>query len=143
AGAVAAWLLSRKTAAPDAGPSGATLSNPFSLTAALSFAGVYALIRLVAQAAQEHFGASGLYVAAAFSALADVDAVTIAFTRLGPGASGWQVPAAAVTIAVVTNTLVKLGIALATGARRFRLYVTLALGVSAVLGALAGTIVFV
>jgi uncharacterized membrane protein (DUF4010 family) len=141
-GAVAAWLLGRKTAAPDAGPSGAILSNPFSLTAALSFAVVYALVRLVAHAAQEHFGASGLYVAAAFSALTDVDAVTIAFTRLGPDASGWQVPAAAVTIAVVTNTLVKLGIALVAGARRFRLYVTLALGVIAMLGALAGVVVF-
>jgi uncharacterized membrane protein (DUF4010 family) len=78
--------------------------NLFSLTTALSFAGVYAAILLIARAAQEYFGARGMYVAAALAGLADVDAVTIAFTRLGPEMGGWQAPAAAVTIAVVTNT---------------------------------------
>jgi hypothetical protein len=73
---------------------------------------------------------------------AGVDAVTIAFTRLGPETGGWQAPAAAVTIAVVTNTLVKLGIALTAGAEKFRQYVTTALGIMAILGAGVGAVVF-
>lgn len=142
AGAAAAWILGRKTTTAISGLSGTNLANPFSLTAALSFAAVYAVVLLLARAGQEYFGARGMYMAAALAALADVDAVTLAFARLGPDTGGWQAPAAAVTVAVVTNTLVKLGIALAAGVQRFRQYVATALGVMALLGALAGIAVF-
>jgi len=47
-----------------------------------------------------------------------------------------------VAIAVVTNTLVKLGIALTVGAEQFRHYVTIALGIMALLGAGVGVVVF-
>jgi uncharacterized membrane protein (DUF4010 family) len=134
--------LRRRGEGGAAGPSEANLANPFSLTTALSFAGGYAAILLIARAAQEYFGARGMYVAAALAGLADVDAVTIAFTRLGPDTGGWQAPAAAVTIAVVMNTLVKLGIALVAGAEQFRLYVATALGIMAILGAGVGTVLF-
>ena len=141
-GAIAASTFGRTGEASAPGPSGANLANPFSLTTALSFAGVYASILLIARAAQEYFGARGMYVAAALAGLADVDAVTIAFVRLGPEMGGWQAPAAAVAIAVVTNTLVKLGIALTVGAEQFRHYVTIALGIMALLGAGVGVVVF-
>lgn len=142
AGATAAWILGKKTTMALSGPTGTNLANPFSLTAALSFAAVYALVLLLARAGQEYFGARGMYVAAALAALADVDAVTLAFARLGPDTGGWQVPAAAVTVAVVTNTLVKLGIALVAGGQPFRHYVATALGVMALLGTLTGIAVF-
>jgi uncharacterized membrane protein (DUF4010 family) len=52
------------------------------------------------------------------------------------------VPAAAVTVAAVTNSLVKLGIAVATGSPRFRRYVGVSLAATAVVGAAAGLLVY-
>jgi uncharacterized membrane protein (DUF4010 family) len=141
AGLVAAWLLSRRR--PDeAAQSDARIRNPFSLVAALSFAVIYAVVLLVVRGASEYFGASGTYVAAGLSAIADVDAVTIAFARLGPGDLAWRIPAAAVTLAAVVNTLVKLALGLGMGAGRFRRYLVYSLGATAAAGVVAGIAVY-
>jgi len=141
AGLVAAWVLTRRR--PDeAAESGAGIRNPFSLRAALSFAVIYAVVLLVVRGASEYFGTGGTYAAAALSAVADVDAVTIAFARLGPGASLWRDAAAAVTVATVTNTLVKLGLGAGMGAGRFRRYVAVSLAAMAVVGAAGGVVVY-
>jgi uncharacterized membrane protein (DUF4010 family) len=141
AGLVAAWMLSRRRA-EETSESSAQIKNPFSLKAALSFAVIYAVVLLVVRGAREYFGTGGTYAAAGLSALADVDAVTIAFSRLGPGDTLWRVPAAAVTVAAVANTLVKLGIGVGLGAGRFRRYMALSLGSVAVVGAAAGIVVY-
>jgi uncharacterized membrane protein (DUF4010 family) len=141
AGLVAAWLLSRRR--PDEpAESGARIRNPFSLVAALSFAAIYAAVLMVVRGASEYLGVGGTYAAAGLSAVADVDAVTIAFARLGPGDLAWRVPAAAVTVAAVVNTLVKLGIGLGMGAGRFRRHVAVSLGAMAAVGAAAGVAVY-
>ncbi len=141
AGLVAAWVLSRRRPEEPA-ESGTQIRNPFSLRAALSFAVIYALVLLVVRGATEYFGTGGTYVAASLSAVADVDAVTIAFSRLGPGATAWRDPAAAVTVAAVTNTLVKLGLGVGMGAGRFRRYMAISLGATAAAGAIGGIIVY-
>jgi uncharacterized membrane protein (DUF4010 family) len=141
AGLAAAWVLSLRR--PDeTNESGAGIRNPFSVVAALSFAAIYGVVLLVVRGSGEYFGAGGTYAAAALSAVADVDAVTIAFSRSGPGATAWQVPAAAVAVAAVTNTLVKLGIAVGMGTGRFRRYMAVSLGVMAAVGAAAGVVVY-
>ena len=141
AGLIAAWLLSRRRPdEPD--ESGHQIKNPFSLVAALTFAVIYGVVLVVVHGAGVYYGAGGTYAAAGLSAVADVDAVTIAFSRLGPGSTAWQMPAAAVTVAAVTNTLVKLGIAVAMGGGRFRKYVGLSLGATAVVGTAAGLLVY-
>jgi uncharacterized membrane protein (DUF4010 family) len=142
AGIGAAWIIKRRAATSASNATGAKLANPFSLIAALSFAGVYTLVLVLVQAAHEYFGARGVYIAAGLSALADVDAVTIASARLGAGDNEWFVPATAVTIAAVANTLVKLGIALVVGIGSFRWYVAAALGAMAIFGAIAGMVMF-
>jgi len=139
-GGVGAWWLSRR-ASTDAVASGGRLGNPFSLRAALSFGAIYALVLLAVRAARELLGDDGTYAASALSAVADVDAVTIAFARLGPLADGWRTPAAAVTVAAVVNTLVKLGIGVGLGAGRFRRHVAVVLGLMALAGAAAGAFV--
>jgi uncharacterized membrane protein (DUF4010 family) len=139
-GIAALWLAHGGAGEPLA--SGGHLTNPFSLRAALSFGLLFALILLGVRAAQEYLGAGGTYVASALSGVADVDAVTIAFSRLGPGADGWKTPAAAVTLAAVVNTLVKLGLGVALGAGRFRRHVAVALGLVALAGAAAGAVVY-
>jgi len=141
AGLVAAWVLSRRR--PDeTAPSGAKIRNPFSVVAALSFAAIYGVVLMVVRGAGEWFGAGGTYAAAGLSAVADVDAVTIAFSRLGPGATLWQMPAAAVAVAAVVNTIVKLGIGVTMGGGRFRRYVAVSLGAEAAAGAVAGIAVY-
>jgi uncharacterized membrane protein (DUF4010 family) len=141
AGLVAAWVLSRRR--PDeTAESASAIRNPFSVVAALSFAAIYGVVLLVVRGAGEYFGAGGTFAAAGLSAIADVDAVTIAFSRSGPGATAWQIPAAAVTVAAVTNTLVKLGIGVGMGAGRFRRYTAVSLGAMALIGAAAGVVVY-
>ena len=140
AGLVAAWVLSRRRDEPSEPSS--QIKNPFSLVAALSFAAIYAVVLILVRGAGVYFGAGGTYAAAGLSAVADVDAVTIAFSRLGPGDTIWKMPAAAVTVAAVTNTLVKMVIAVAMGSPRFRRYVAISLGATAVLGAAAGLVVY-
>jgi uncharacterized membrane protein (DUF4010 family) len=139
-GLAALWLARGPGDEPTA--SGGSLSNPFSLKAALSFGLLYALILLAVRAAQAYFGDGGTYAASALSGVADVDAVTIAFSRLGPMADDWRTPASAVTLAVVVNMIVKMGLGIGVGGGRFRRHVAVALGLMALAGGGAGALVY-
>ncbi len=140
-GALAAWRLARNAGTPAVASSGG-VHNPFSLRAAITWAAIYAAILLLARAATEYLGAAGIFAVAAVSAVADVDAVTLAFTQLGARDGAWRVPAAAIALAAVTNTVVKLGIAWWRGAGSYRPRVAAALGAMAVAGAVAGAAVY-
>jgi uncharacterized membrane protein (DUF4010 family) len=140
-GVAVAWVIGKLGGSRPARAAADRLRNPFRLSAAMTFAALYALISLVVPAAQQFLGSTGIYVAAALSSLVDVDAVTIALARAGPGASGWREPAAAVTLAAVVNTLVKLCIAVSLGAGPFRRYVAAGLAAMALTGAAAGLLV--
>lgn len=132
-GAVSAWFVGRRGGSTSGAASAANIANPFSLAEALSFGGIYALVLLGVRAAQEYLGAKGMYLAAALSAIADLDAVTIASAQVGTKI-GWTSAAAAITVAMVTSTLVKLGIAVTMGANGFRQAVALALGLMTLVG---------
>jgi uncharacterized membrane protein (DUF4010 family) len=139
-GSVAAWILLRSRRR-DGTRSATRLRNPFRLTQALAFAAIYAAVVLLARSAQEWLGERGIYATAVVSALADVDAPTIALTRFG-AAAGWHVAATAVTLAAVTNTLVKLALAVFLGRGPFRVEVAVALGGMALAGGVVGGIIF-
>lgn len=140
-GGLAALWLARDPGDDPLG-SGGHLANPFSLKAALSFGVLYAIILLAVRAAEAYLGDGGSYAAAALSGVADVDAVTIAFSRLGPMADEWRTPAAAVALAAVVNTLVKMGMGVGAGGGRFRRYVAVSLGLMALAGGATGAIVY-
>lgn len=140
-GAVASWMLTRQRGG-ESGSAGSHIRNPFSLRQAFTWAVIYGVILLVARAATEYLGQGGIFAVAAVSAAADVDAVTIAFTQLGARDGMWRVPAAAIAMAAVINTLVKLGIAWLRGAGTFRTRVAAALGAMALAGAAAGVVVY-
>jgi len=139
-GGAAAWLVGRGRAGRTPSAEG-TLTNPFSLRAALTFAAVYALVTLAVRAAHEHLGPGGIYLVSALSATVTVDAPTVALARLGQGTAGWAAPAAAIGVVAITNTLVKLGIALVYGEGSFRRRVGAALGAMSLVGGLAGLVV--
>jgi uncharacterized membrane protein (DUF4010 family) len=139
-GLAALWLA--RGPGDEATASGGNLANPFSLKAALSFGLLYALILLAVRAAQAYFGDGGTYAAAALSGVADVDAVTIAFSRLGPMADDWRTPASAVTLAAVVNMVVKIGMGVGVGGGRFRRYIAVSLGLMALVGSATGVLVY-
>jgi uncharacterized membrane protein (DUF4010 family) len=91
--------------------------------------------------ASRQFGAAGVYGSAAVLGLVDMDALTISMARLtATGGAPAEVTALAVTIGVLANTGVKLGMTLGIGRGRFRSLA--AAGLAAMAAALAAAIVW-
>jgi uncharacterized membrane protein (DUF4010 family) len=98
------------------------LSNPFELRPAIQFGILYAIILVVAKAAQFYFQDAGLYAAAIVAGFADVDAITLSMAELAkPGGSvAVETAARAIVLATIANTVVKGGMALTIGAITLR-----------------------
>ncbi|RMD74399.1 MAG: DUF4010 domain-containing protein, partial [Chloroflexi bacterium] len=79
--------------------------------------------------ARTQFGEAGLFITSIFGGLVDVDAITLSLSELAvtPGGLSSQLAASAIGVAVLTNTLVKGGIALAGGSSQLRRSITPAL----------------
>jgi uncharacterized membrane protein (DUF4010 family) len=126
AGSLILWRRSVRGDASRAAEGGSEpqLSNPFSLKQALKLGVLFALIRLVAAAAYQQFGAGGLYASATLSGVVDVDPITISVSRMvAAGQVGGGEAVLALALAALTNTLVKSGLALVLGGRRVGLLV--------------------
>jgi len=93
------------------------LRNPFSLRSAIQFALFFALILLVVAAVRKYLPPSGIYFVAGLAGLTDVDAITLSMARLAQDGGGEQLAARAITIAAVSNTLIKGGMVLGLGSR--------------------------
>lgn len=97
-------------------------SNPFELRPALTFAALYAVILLLAHTAQIYLGDVGVYLSSVVAGMADVDAITLSLTELSRQPSGLSVltAAQAIVLATMSNTIVKSGIVMTTGAAPLR-----------------------
>jgi len=93
------------------------LRNPFELLPALQFSALLALVLLLSQAAQQHFGDTGLYLVAAISGLTDVDAITLTLAQLAKEGLAPTTAVGAILIAATSNTLVKIGLVLLIAGR--------------------------
>jgi len=108
--------------------------NPFELGDAIKFGLLFAVVIFVASAAQVYFGDTGLYVAGALAGLTDVDAIALSMANLAsqdPVSSG--AAARTIVIAVLSNTMVKCGMAIWLGAapmRRTMIPIALALALA-------------
>jgi uncharacterized membrane protein (DUF4010 family) len=90
------------------GASPTNFNNPFNLRQALLFGVIYAVILVAARAAQMYFGDSGIYVSAALSGLATVDAITISLADLSAtGTLPSGLAARGIVIAALANTFAK------------------------------------
>jgi uncharacterized membrane protein (DUF4010 family) len=118
AGAAAAFVFWRRQLAGDAEFPLPPVSNPTELRASLGFGALFALVLLAAAWLSDVAGERGLYAVAVVSGLTDVDALTLSslelFTsdRLGP-----REAVIAIGLALVANTVFKLGLVLAVGGR--------------------------
>lgn len=96
------------------------LKNPFSLRPALIFGALFIVILFVSKLASIYLGSRGVYLASIISGVADVDAITISMALLAQDNAVTATTAVtAITLASISNTLVKFGIALFLGTRSF------------------------
>jgi uncharacterized membrane protein (DUF4010 family) len=101
----AAWFHRSRAAAVEL-TEGVPLKNPFSLTAAAKFAAFFALVLLVVKLVQTYAPGRGVYFVAALAGTTDVDAITLSMAQYARSGSA-QIAVQAITIAALTNTVVK------------------------------------
>ncbi|HTM09212.1 MAG TPA: MgtC/SapB family protein [Verrucomicrobiae bacterium] len=137
AGVIVSLLLWRRGTAPERGVVTAS-ANPFELSEAVKFGLLFGIVTVVAKAAEAYLGAKGLYLAGAVAGLTDVDAISLSMANLAAAQpQNVKIAAYTIVIAVVSNTLVKTGMAAFMGApelRRIIISVTLILFIAAAVG---------
>ena len=112
-------------------------SQPFAILPALKFGAFFAVILLLMGIAEALFGDVGIYITSLLSGLADVDTVTLTMSNLsaaGDVSSGTAITA--IVLAVMSNTVVKAGIAYAIGSKKFGRMMMLAFGLVLLVGLL-------
>jgi len=114
----AAWFHRSRAAAVEL-TEGVPLKNPFSLTAAAKFAAFFALVLLVVKVVQTYAPGHGVYFVAALAGTTDVDAITLSMAQYARSGSA-QIAVQAITIAALTNTVVKTAMVGALGSASLR-----------------------
>jgi uncharacterized membrane protein (DUF4010 family) len=115
---------------------GVPLKNPFSLTAAMRFAAFFALVLLVVRLVQMYASGHGVYVVAALAGTTDVDAITLSMAQYARSGSA-RIAVDAITVAALTNTVVKTGMVVALGGGALRRQVAVAAALILATGAIA------
>ena len=93
------------------------------------------LVLIVIAFMQERIGSTGVLASATLLGLTDMDALTVSMTRLGADVLLTNIAAEAIGIGVLSNTFLKLTLALFTGTRVYRIRVALMLGAMALASA--------
>jgi uncharacterized membrane protein (DUF4010 family) len=137
-GAVVSLVLWRRARSRETGVVTAG-ANPFELGEAIKFGLLFGVVTVVAKAAEVYLGDAGLYLAGALAGLTDVDAISLSMANLvTSGGGNLAVAARTIVIAVLSNTLVKTGMAMFVGTpalRRTLLLATLLVLLAATVGA--------
>lgn len=104
------------------------LGNPVNILNALGFGLLYVGIALLVFYANKYFGSSGLIFSGLISGLADVDAITINMSKLAVNTYELDLSVLVIIAASISNTVIKIAIALFKGRAEIRKKVSLALG---------------
>ena len=107
--------------------------NPFELVFALKFGLLYAVVLLVAKIAQNMLGDPGLYASSILAGTTDVDAITLSMAQFHLDGLDTATAVLAITLAAMTNTIVKALLAFGLGG--VRLARDVAPGMAAILAA--------
>jgi uncharacterized membrane protein (DUF4010 family) len=115
------------------------IANPLQLTSALQLALVFQVVLMMVSVARDAWGQAGVYGSAAVFGLTDVDALTVSMARGVAYSASLQTAAVAIAIGVLSNSVLKLTLALLFGSPRFQRIagVTLAMMIVAAASALA------
>jgi uncharacterized membrane protein (DUF4010 family) len=124
--AAAGWFWYRSGSQPAGG--GTRISNPFEIRPALLFAALLAALMMLSRALVDALGDAGVYLLAAVSGLADVDAIALSLANMAGESLPQHVAAAGILIAAFANSLVKAGLALGIAGRPLGLRVGATMG---------------
>ncbi|MDI5919826.1 MgtC/SapB family protein [Halomonas sp. LR5S13] len=94
------------------------IQNPLELRTALLFGGLLAVIMLLGEWLRGALGEAGIYLLAASSGVADVDAITLSLTRMSLERIAPSTAVLGIVIAAAVNNLFKSGLATAFGTRQ-------------------------
>jgi uncharacterized membrane protein (DUF4010 family) len=114
--------------------------NPLQLPAALQMAAIFQAVLMLVWAAGRYWGERGVVGTAVALGLTDVDALTISMARSVASDGSFQTAAIAIGVGVLSNTVLKLGVALVFGSGAFRRltgFTLLAMAAAAVLSLIA------
>ena len=129
-----AWLSYCKSSHSPTGSASVNHRNPFELKSALAFGLLYGVVLFLAKAAQSYLGDLGLYASSFLAGTTDVDAITLSIIQFHlDGLSSWSA-ATAITIAAMTNTIVKGLLTTWLGGWELAKYVLPGIGVSLIAG---------
>ena len=140
AGCFLAYALLRKQPSPADGE-GRDAGNPLRLGAAIQMALAFQLVLLAVPTAEHLWGAGGVLGSAAVLGLTDMDALTYSMSRFGAKTGDASLAARAIAIGLLSNTVLKLALALGLGAPGFRRFAAAGLVAFAV-SLLAGLVIW-
>lgn len=136
------WLVLRRGGGlSDDDDNPVTGANPLDLPAVLKFSALLAAVMILSRVATKVAGSAGVYALAALSGLADVDAISLSMARHGVQEIGMAPAAAAVLLAIFSNTVVKVGLAWGIGGAAMG--IRLAVGSLLAFGAGAAALAFI
>lgn len=96
---------------------GIELGNPLNILNALGFAIIFVVILYAVHFGNDFFGESGLYYSSIIAGLADTTAITISMAKFALTEAQSKLAALVIIAATLSNTLVKLGIAVLKGSK--------------------------
>jgi uncharacterized membrane protein (DUF4010 family) len=113
------------------------ITTPFSLTQAVKFGLLFAVILLLVKIIGAQNQQGGLYLVALLAGLTDVDAITLSMSQYARGGGGAGVATTAIIIAALANTAVKAGMAATIGSVHYRRPILIATGLIGAAGIVA------
>jgi uncharacterized membrane protein (DUF4010 family) len=126
------WLRRHPKSSDNAPPE---LGNPLSLSTAIKFASLYAVIAFLVKAIRAQGWTEGFLPLSFLSGLTDMDAISLSIARdFRSDQSPAGLATHGVVLAAVSNTLLKAGMAITLGSPGLKLRVGLVLGATAVVG---------
>lgn len=117
------------------------LGEPLNLRTAMFFALLYTSILFFISFSNEHIGESGIYLTSAIASLTDINAITISLTNLAGETLSFKMAANAIIIGTLSNTLIKIGIALYAGSKTLRKLIFIGYGIIFLSGIVAFLII--
>ena len=87
---------------------------------AIVFGMIYTVILLLVSYANENLGEKGTLISSAIAGFSDIDAITISISKLAGESLDLRISAFAILIAVISNTLIKMGIGIYAGSKALR-----------------------
>lgn len=134
AGVIALALAWRSMDGPQSAPS--ELKNPLQFRAAIEMAALFQVVLYGVHFARSWLGEGGVLAGGFLLGLTDVDALTLAMTRSVATGTSIDLACRAILTGVIANSLLKAGIAVVIGERRFAWQTAASLAAMAAVGAL-------